>query len=143
MASSSQASDQMVSSSQASDQMATSSQASDQMVSSYYKKHIDPSEPKDLELQARWSRLMLAQDRATTEEEKQSVKRQKEELNAAADERLRELRSKAVGTPSLRPLTHAEDKKKQKKIEKRLAFASNNADKWIKGFEEYMQEKET
>ncbi|KAI3871947.1 hypothetical protein MKW92_027254, partial [Papaver armeniacum] len=104
--------------------------------------YIDPSEPKDLELQARWSRLMLAQDRATSEEEKLSVKRQKEELNAAADERLRELRSKAVFTPRLRRLTLTEVNKKQKKIQKRSAWASKNAEKCIKAFEEYLKEKE-
>lgn len=54
------------------------------------------------------------------------------------------MRSKAVGTPSLRRrLTLIEGKKRQRKIEKRLAWASNNAEKWIKGFEEYMAEKET
>lgn len=112
------------------------------MVSSYHKVHIDPSEPKDLELQAMWSRLMSAQDRATSEEEKLSVKHQKEELKAAAEESLRELRSKAVFTPRLRRLTLTEVNKKQKKLQKRLAWASKNADKWTKAFDEYLKEKE-
>ncbi|KAI3899037.1 hypothetical protein MKW92_034113, partial [Papaver armeniacum] len=99
-------------------------------------KDIDPSEPKDQELQARWSRLMLEQDRATTEEETLSVKRQKEELNATADARLRELRSKAVFSPRpRRRLTLAE-------VKKRSAWASKKAEKWITGFQEYSNEKE-
>ncbi|XP_026390378.1 uncharacterized protein LOC113285853 [Papaver somniferum] len=111
----------------------------------YYKKHIDPSEPKDHELQAMWSRLMVAQDHATTEEEKLSVKRQKEELKAAAAERLRELKPKAVCTPILRGLTVTEANKMQKKIKKRSAQASKwvskNAEKCFKAFEEHMKEK--
>ncbi|KAI3835527.1 hypothetical protein MKX03_032073, partial [Papaver bracteatum] len=71
---------------------------------------------------------MLAQDRATSEEEKLS--------------RLRELRSKAVFTPRLRRLTPTEVNKKQKKIQKRSAWASKNAEKCIKAFEEYLKEKE-
>ncbi|KAI3885389.1 hypothetical protein MKW92_016297, partial [Papaver armeniacum] len=64
------------------------------------------------------------------------------ELKAAGDARLRELRSKAVFTQILRRLRLGKVNKKQKEIKKRSAWASKKAGKWIKGFEEYLKEKE-
>ncbi|XP_026431106.1 uncharacterized protein LOC113328219 [Papaver somniferum] len=57
---------------------------------SYYKTHINPFGTRDLEFYSRWPRLMVALRRATSEEDKLSIKRQIEDWKIARDERQRE-----------------------------------------------------
>ncbi|KAI3851759.1 hypothetical protein MKW92_015982 [Papaver armeniacum] len=63
---------------------------------SFYKSHINPSEPKDEELISRCVRLRLAQFGEAPKEEKLAIERQIKELQVECDQRSRELRSKGV-----------------------------------------------
>ncbi|KAI3871857.1 hypothetical protein MKX03_014977 [Papaver bracteatum] len=116
---------------------------------SYYKRYINPFEPRDRKLHLRWSCLMLSQDRATSEAEKLSIKRQLEELEIERDERRRERESEALA-PRRQTLEQVRAVRfiQMEKIEKRLASSKEDQNSFrrlseglLKKFEEYEKGK--
>ncbi|KAI3880895.1 hypothetical protein MKX03_032720 [Papaver bracteatum] len=63
---------------------------------SYYKRYVNPFETRDRKLHSRWMCLMLAQDHATSEAEKLSIKHQLEDLEIERDERRRDKESESL-----------------------------------------------
>ncbi|MCL7035209.1 hypothetical protein MKW94_022797 [Papaver nudicaule] len=120
-------------------------------IESFYKSHINPLEVKDLELHSRWSSVMQAEMLATSEEEILSVKRQKEDLKIACDERRREmefLSRRRQTLEKLRAVHIIESQKKHRKTEKQSLISEKHLKLLkrlrkdvMKGFNEYEKGK--
>ncbi|KAI3854971.1 hypothetical protein MKX03_009129 [Papaver bracteatum] len=96
---------------------------------SYYKRHINPFDARDRELHSRWPRLMVALRRATSEEDKLSIKRQIEDLKIARDERQREreLEAAAPRRQTVEQVRGVRFIEKPKDTEKQLALISDES----------------
>ncbi|KAI3897171.1 hypothetical protein MKW92_010391 [Papaver armeniacum] len=115
---------------------------------SYYKTHINPFDTRDLEFYSRWPRLMVALRRATSEEDKLSIKRQIEDLKIARDERQREreLEAAARRRQTVEQVRAKRFIEKQKETGKQLGLISEESLRHltkglIKEFRDYAKEK--
>ncbi|XP_026404773.1 uncharacterized protein LOC113299891 [Papaver somniferum] len=120
---------------------------------SFYKRHINPFDTRDLEFHSRWPQLMVAQRRAISEEEKLSIKRQIEDLEILRDERRRERESEALSRrwqtlEQLRVVRIIENQKKPEDINKQLPFLEDDQNSlrlmiegFIKKYKEYVKGK--
>ncbi|KAI3880894.1 hypothetical protein MKX03_032719 [Papaver bracteatum] len=116
---------------------------------SYYKRYINPFDTRDRKLHLRWMCLMLAQDRATSEAEKLSIKRQIKELEIERDERRRDKESESLA-PRRQALEQVRAVRfiEMEKIEKQLASSHEDEDSFkqlsealLEKFEEYLKGK--
>ncbi|RZC61397.1 hypothetical protein C5167_023144 [Papaver somniferum] len=115
---------------------------------SYYKRHINPFDTRDLEFYSRRPRLMVALRRATSEEDKLSIKRQIEDLKIARDERQREreLEAAARRRQTVEQIRAVRFIEKRKETGKQLGLISEESSRHlteslIKEFRDYEKEK--
>ncbi|XP_026430651.1 ribosome biogenesis protein BMS1 homolog isoform X2 [Papaver somniferum] len=116
---------------------------------SYYKREINPFHTRDLEFYSRWPRLMVALRRATSEEDKLSIKRQIEDFEIVRDERRREreLEATAPRRQTVEQVRAVRFIEKPKDTEKRLALMSDESlrhlsEGLVKKFIEYEKQKQ-